>query len=163
MHQKRGGRFRVTIMSIWDNFDEIIAYAHFRNWAPDWGEVKDIYRSFPNSFSVLTPFAYTYLEELIKSRTSEYGCEIVDSSGREIRRRTGKRLIELAREENQEDHAFLSSLDAVEGYFSQSSSSDRGTNRNSTVHGFMHAGLWYKESFEKLISDIASISKYAGF
>ena len=149
--------------SIWDNFDEIIDYAHFRNWAPDWVVAKDIYRSFPNSFSVLTPFAYTYLEELIRSRTSEYGCEIVDSSGNEIRRRVGKNLIKLAREENQKDHEFLSALDIVERYFSQSSSKDRGTNRNSTVHGYMHAGLWYKESFEKLISDIVSISKHAGF
>ena len=150
-------------MSIWDEFDEIINYAHFWNWAPDWNEVKEIQRQFPNSFSVLTPFAYSYLEELIRSRTSEYGCELIDSDGNEVFRRTGIGLLKLARQENADDTAFLAGLDNVEKYFSRSTAFDRGNNRNSTVHGYMHAGLWRKDSFENLISDIAAISKHAGF
>lgn len=41
------------------DFDEICDYAHMWNWAPDWYMVKQIYTTFPDSYSVLTPFAYT--------------------------------------------------------------------------------------------------------
>ncbi|MDD3270228.1 MAG: hypothetical protein PHX14_12995 [Syntrophomonadaceae bacterium] len=44
-------------MNIIDDFNEIMNYAHYRNWLPDWGVVKDIYQAFPESYSVLTPFA----------------------------------------------------------------------------------------------------------
>lgn len=57
-------------MSINDDFKEIINYAHFWNWAPDWGVVHEVYQKVPNSFYVLTLFAYSYLEELIRSTTS---------------------------------------------------------------------------------------------
>ena len=49
-------------MALQEDFNQIIDYAHFWNWAPDWGEVQRIYEKFPDSFSVLTPFAYSYLE-----------------------------------------------------------------------------------------------------
>ena len=52
-------------MALQEDFNQIIDYAHFWNWAPDWGEVQRIYEKFPDSFSVLTPFAYSYLEELV--------------------------------------------------------------------------------------------------
>jgi len=54
-------------MNIDDDFKEIMDYAHFWNWLPDWGVVQEVYQTVPNSFSVLTPFAYSYLEELIRS------------------------------------------------------------------------------------------------
>ena len=44
-------------MALQEDFNQIIDYAHFWNWAPDWGEVQRIYEKFPDSFSVLTPFA----------------------------------------------------------------------------------------------------------
>ena len=47
-------------MSIEKDFDEILDYAHMWHWAPDWALVKDVYKKEPLSFSVLTPFAYTY-------------------------------------------------------------------------------------------------------
>ena len=48
-------------MALQEEINLIIDYAHFWNWAPDWGEVQRIYEKFPDSFSVLTPFAYYYL------------------------------------------------------------------------------------------------------
>ena len=60
-------------MSVFEDIDQIIDYAHFWNWAPDWNVVKEIYQKVPDSYSVLMPFAYTYLEELIRTTTSDYG------------------------------------------------------------------------------------------
>jgi hypothetical protein len=58
-------------MNINDDFTEIMNHAHYWNWLPDWDVVHEVYLDFPNSYSVLTPFAYAYLEELIRSKTSE--------------------------------------------------------------------------------------------
>ena len=69
-------------MSVFDDFETILDYAHMWNWAPDWNVVKDIYLRIPESYSVLTPFAYSYLEELIRSTTSEYGIPILDRNGK---------------------------------------------------------------------------------
>ncbi len=152
-------------MSINDAFEEIMSHSHFWNWAPDWGVVKDIYKAFPNSYSVLTPFAYTYLEELIRSTTSEYGIESLDEHG-DIKkyRKVGIRLINLAIEENKPNNqGFIRVLNEIKSYFSLSQSDDQGDNRNSVAHGYMHLRYWNKESFEKLIKDIAKLSKYAGF
>ena len=68
-------------MSIEKDFDEILDYAHFWHWAPDWALVKEIYKKEPLSFSILTPFAYTYLEEIIRTTTSDYGRPLHDRNG----------------------------------------------------------------------------------
>ena len=39
------------------DFSKIMDYAHFWNWRPDWSVVSNIYATFPESYSVLTPFA----------------------------------------------------------------------------------------------------------
>lgn len=65
-------------MNINDDFIEICKYAHMWNWVPDWDIVQQIYKTYPDSYSILTPFVYTYLEELIRSTTSEYGMELLD-------------------------------------------------------------------------------------
>ena len=83
-------------MSIEDDFEEIMNHAHFWNWLPDWGVAQEVYQVFPNSYSVLTPFAYGYLEELIRSTTSEYGIEVFDEAGNPKRRKVGIGLINLA-------------------------------------------------------------------
>lgn len=74
-------------MNITNDFQEILYYAHYWNWAPDWLVVKNIYEKIPESYSVLTPFAYAYLEELIRSTTSEYGRELLDENGNPKRRK----------------------------------------------------------------------------
>lgn len=59
-------------MSVFDDFDLILDYAHMWNWAPDWYLAQSIYKKFPESYSILTPFAYSYLEEMIRTTTSDY-------------------------------------------------------------------------------------------
>jgi len=149
--------------NIENDFLEIAAYAHWINWGPDWNVVRDVYSKFPNAYSVLTPFAYTYLEEMIRSRTSEYGREIIDNSGLPKRRSVGRRLIKLAKHENSDDRNYLEALKKIEKYYNDSNGVDAGDNRSSVAHGYMHPRFWSKESFEQLIHDIADFSKFARF
>jgi len=150
-------------MSISDDFKEIMGYAHFWNWLPDWSVVQEVYQSFPNSFSVLTPFAYAYLEELIRSTTSEYGNEVLDDLGDPKRRKVGIRLINLAISENSSNLDYIALLEKTKDYFLPSKPTDAGDNRNNVVHGYMHPRFWDKESFERLLHDIATLSKYSKF
>ena len=73
------------ILSVEKDLEVILDYAHMWNWAPDWYMVKQIYTAFPDSYSILTPFAYTYLEELIRSTTSEYGYPLFDRNGQPVK------------------------------------------------------------------------------
>ncbi len=149
---------------VFQAFEEIMQYAHFWNWVPDWQVAKEIYESFPNSYSVLTPFAYSYLEELIRSTTSEYGIELLDENGQPKKRKVGLGLIKLAKDENKDKNPnYVKLLKEIEEYFSSSTRSDEGDNRNSVLHGFMHPRYWSDQSFERLIFDIAKLSQHAGF
>ncbi len=151
-------------MNISESFEEILKYSHFWNWAPDWDVAQKVYEAFPESYSVLSPFAYSYLEELIRSTTSEYGIELQDENGNPKKRKVGFGLIQLAIIENKPNsQEFVSILEEIKSYFSLSQSSDEGDNRNSVAHGYMHPRFWNKESFEKLNNNIARLSKYAGF
>lgn len=146
-----------------NDFKEIMKYAHFWNWLPDWGVVQEVYQAFPNSFSVLTPFAYAYLEELIRSTTSEYGLEVFDDSGKPEKRKVGLALINLAISENSSNPDYIALLEKVKVYFLPSKPEVKGDNRHNVVHGYMHPRFWDKESFERLLHDIAALSKYAKF
>lgn len=151
-------------MNLSESFEEIMLYSHFWNWTPDWQVAKEIYETFPNSYSVLSPFAFSYLEELIRSTTSEYGMEILNENGTPKIRKVGIKLINLAIEENKhKEEGLISILEELKSYFSISQRTDNGDNRNSVVHGYMHPRFWSDESFEKLIFDIARLSKFAGF
>lgn len=151
-------------MTIIDDFDEIMNYAHFWNWLPDWKIAKEIYLTNPNSYSILSPFAYAYLEEVIRSTTSEYGIEILDEAGIPRKRKVSTKLVELAIEENKsENPELVAMLEKIETYYLKSQATDRGNNRHSVAHGYMHPRFWDKESFENLVNNIALISKYARF
>jgi len=152
-------------MDIRDAFEEIMQYAHFWNWAPDWNEVQKIYTAFPNSYSVLSPFAYSYLEELIRSTTGEYGRELYDNNGQQIKiRKVGMKLLNLAITENKENKPeYINILEEIKRYYYNSKVTDEGNNRHSVAHGYSHPRFWTQESFEQLITDIARISKYSGF
>lgn len=150
-------------MNIKNDFQEILDYAHYWNWAPDWLIVKEIYEKIPESYSVLTPFAYAYLEELIRSTTSEYGKELLDEKGNPKRRKVGLSLIRLAKDENNKNLEYIEKLNEIKKYFENSADLDSGDNRNGVDHGYMHPIFWTQESFENLIHDIAQISKYSKF
>lgn len=145
------------------DFSEILKYAHMWNWAPDLFIVEKIYDEVPNSFSVLTPFLYIYLEELVRSMTkNQYGFQLNDKDSKNVKRELGINLVKLAIENaNNEEQKEL--LVKIKKYFKGSSIHDSGDNRNSTLHGYMHPRFWTKESFEELVHDIASLSKYSGF
>lgn len=150
-------------MNIDDDFQEILNYAHYFNWTPDWIIVQQIYETYPDSYSILTPFAYSYLEELIRSTTTEYGREFLDKNGKPKRRKVGLGLLMLAKEENSQNIDYIEMLDELKKYFEESTYLDCGNNRNSVDHGYMHPRFWEKQSFEQLIHDIARLSKYSKF
>ena len=60
----------MIVLNIEKDFEEIENYAHFWRCLPDSNIVEKIYKTYQDSYSVLTPFAYTYLEELIRTLTS---------------------------------------------------------------------------------------------
>ncbi len=150
-------------MNINNDFKEILDNAHTWNWAPDISLMQEIYNKYDNSYSILTPFAYSYLEELIRSTTSEYGRELLDKDGNTKKRKLGISLIKLAQEENKENTEYVNLLDEMKDYYKESTSLDCGNNRNSVDHGYMHPKFWTKESFEKLIHDIARLSKHSNY
>ena len=151
-------------MSINEDFKVIMEYAHFWNWLPDWDIVQEIYDKIPNSYSVLTPFAFSYLEELIRSMTSEYSIGMLDLEGKTRSLKIGTKLIELAIKENQsKSPELLELLEKSKLYYVRSHPDNAGENRNSILHGFMHSRFWERDSFENLVHHIAQLSKYAGF
>ena len=151
-------------MPVFEDLEIILDHAHFWNWAPDWSVVKDIYSRIPESYSVLMPFAYSYLEELIRSTTSEYGIPFLDRNGKKFSFKVGMSLIKLAKEENADKPEYVALLDKSKKYFMyeyENPSDENG--RNKVVHGHLHLRFWTKEDFEQLIHDIAELSPFAGF
>lgn len=100
---------------------------------------------------------------MIRSTTTQYGREFLDEKGKPERRKVGLGLLKLAKEENSKNTDYIEMLDELKKYFEESTDLDCGNNRNSVDHGYMHPRFWTKESFEKLIHNIARISKYAKF
>lgn len=151
-------------MSIINDFDTIYDYTHMWNWGPDWIIVKEIYSKFPDSYSVLTPFAYTYLEELIRSTTSEYGVPLINREGKKNNIKVGIKLVNLAIRENNENEPYVKLLEKAKKYFRYDYNDPHDENgRNTVLHGHLHPRFWDKDEFEKLIHFIAEMSPYAGF
>ena len=151
-------------MSVFDDFETILDYAHFWHWAPDWNVAREIYSHIAEAYSVLTPFAYSYLEELIRSTTSEYGIPFLDRNGEKYHFKVGMGLIKLAKEENTDKPEYIALLDKMKKYFMYEYEHPADENgRNKVVHGHLHPRFWGKEEFEQLIHDIAELSPFAGF
>lgn len=151
-------------MSIINDFDTIYDYTHMWNWGPDWIIVKEIYSKFPDSYSVLTPFAYTYLEELIRSTTSEYGVPLLNREEKKNNIKVGIKLVNLAIRENNENEPYVKLLEKAKKYFRYDYDDPHDENgRNTVLHGHLHPRFWDKDEFEKLIHFIAEMSPYAGF
>lgn len=150
-------------MSIEADLEQILETAHFWNWLPDWGIVKEIHSKIPNSYSVLTPFAFAYLEELIRSMTTDYEYGIVDRSGNPRKVKVGINLVNMAIDENKGNPELILLLENIKPRFAISKLSDKGDNRNSVAHGYIHPRFWDENSFESLIHDIATLSRHAGF
>ena len=150
-------------MSVMNDIDTIIDYSHFWNWAPDWHVLKKIYESIPDSYSVLTPFAYSYLEELIRTTTSEYGLPLFDHNRKPVSVKVGISLIDLAIKENEDKQEYTAMLERIKHYYKYIAISVDENGRNNVLHGHLHPRFWSKESFETLLHDIAELSKYSKF
>ena len=139
------------------------------------GRCKNVYLTFPNSYSVLTPFAYSYLEELIRSTTSEYGRELVNTDGTlKKNRKVSINLIDLAIEENKDSKPeFVAILPEIKSYFSQSEPANIGDNRHSVAHGYMHSrfqteiiwkvNFWYCKTLKVcwILNSLNILTKYS--
>ena len=150
-------------MSVFDDFEEIYNYAHMWNWGPDWIVAKEVYEKVPESYSVLMPFAYSYLEEMIRTTTSEYGLPLFDRNHNPVYVRVGMKLIELAIEENEENVEYVLLLENIKRHFKYTTISRDENGRNSVMHGRVHPRFWSQDAFEQLIHDIAEMSKFSQF
>ena len=88
---------KAITMNFEQDMDIILQYAHYWNWLTDWITLQNVYSEFSDIYSILTPFAYSYLEKIIRSTTSEYGIELLDKKGNPRKRKIGKGLISLAK------------------------------------------------------------------
>lgn len=150
-------------MNINEDFDEIIDYARMWDWAPEWLLAKEIYSRFPNSYSILTPFAYSYLEQFIRATTHEYGDWPFDKEGNPKRYTVGYNLVRLAIEENADKPDYVELLEQAKQYFNNGDIRLKGERRNNVSHGIVHPDKWTKENFEELIHYLATISKFSQF
>lgn len=149
-------------MSVFKDLDTIISYAHMWNWVPDWEVVTEIYKKFPNSYSVLTPFAYAYLEEVIRSTTSEYR-NLRFVNNKQLKVKVGMALLALAIEENKANTEYIELLEKMKKHFRYTDELRDENGRNNIMHGHLHPRFWTKEAFEQLIHDIAELSPYSKF
>ncbi|MGX7112788.1 hypothetical protein [Gemella cuniculi] len=116
-----------------------------------------IYKEIPDSYGVLFPFMYSYLEECIRSLTTEFRLNLLLDNERYT---VGMGLINLAIEENCKNKELVDLLEEYKKYFKSSTIFDKGDNRNSVNHGDTHPILWTRENFEALVKDIARLSDF---
>ena len=100
---------------------------------------------------------YSYLEECIRSLTTEFERNLLQDKKRY---KVGMKLIDLAIKENSENKELVDLLEEYKKYFERSTRLDEGDNRNSVNHGYTHPIQWTKENFEELIKDIARLSEF---
>ena len=147
-------------MSIVNDFNEIELHCH-TDWNYSWSVAREVYEKFPDGYTVLTAFAFSYLEELIRSTTSEYGLSF-DEKGMLREYKVGYNLLKFAIDENRNNPKLVVLLETIKSYYPKNFDiSGYKDNRNSIMHGYTHANFWNKKSFVRLIKDIALLSKYA--
>lgn len=143
--------------------NDIKITAHFWNWLPDIQVAIEIYESRNDAYSVLLPFFFTYLEETIRSTTTEYGMLDPRNQGNR-KKKVGKELIQFAISENSDNPQLVHILnDILENHYGKFSPFEGGQNRNNVGHGVVHPRFWTEEDFENVVNDIAKLSPYAGF
>ena len=110
-----------------------------------------------------TFFAYSYLEGMIRTTTSDYELPLFDRDKQPVKVSVGMALIALAIKENQNNPDYVALLEQAKRHFKYTQISIDENGRNSVMHGRIHPRFWTKESFEQLIHDIAVLSKYSRF
>lgn len=140
-----------------DEYFKKISFSAHLNWLYDIELTMKIYREYPDSYSVLFPFMYSYLEECIRSLTTEFGMNLLLDKKRY---KVGMELINFAIKENSKNKELVDLLEEYKKYFKISTIFDEGDNRNSVSHGYIHPSFWTKENFEELVKDVARLSKF---
>jgi len=120
------------------------------DWQYDLEQAFKIYDKFPDSYSVLIPFFFSYMEELIRSLTPNYHMQIYEDDKEEV----GMPLVEKAIEKNSDNNKLIQLLKEIKKYYEKSSIFNKTYNRNGIVHGYVHPDNWTKETFKQLIKDI---------
>lgn len=120
------------------------------DWQCDLEQAFKIYDKFPDSYSVLIPFFFSYMEELIRSLTSNYHMQIYEDDKEYV----GMPLVEKAIKKNSDNNKLIQLLKEIKKYYEKSSILNKTYNRNGIVHGYVHPDNWTKETFEQLIKDI---------
>ena len=120
------------------------------DWQCDLEQAFKIYDKFPDSYSVLIPFFFSYMEELIRSLTSNYHMQIYEDDKEYV----GMPLVEKAIEKNSDNNKLIQLLKEIKKYYEKSSIFNKTYNRNGIVHGYVHPDNWTKETFKQLIKDI---------
>ena len=91
-----------------DEYVKKISSSTHLNWISDIELAMEIYKAYPGSYSVLFPFMYSYLEECIRSLTTEFGKNLLLDKKRYT---VGTELINLAIEENSENKELVDLLE----------------------------------------------------
>lgn len=104
---------------------------------------------------------FTYLEESIRTLTSEYGMlEPNESNTKNV----GQKLIKLAIEENEDNTELVNILNSIlNNHYQKFSLFEHGANRNNVEHGVVHSRLWSEEDFQSLVSNINDLGTYVRF
>lgn len=136
-------------------------YAHANHWLYDWTLLHRLYISEPDTYSLFTPFAFSYLEELIRSTTSKYSLTREEMTELRFNRVYGTKIINCAIKENKGNKELVKALEDCKQYYLPSEIDSEKGKRNSVMHGYLPPLYWSKDSFEVLIHKIAEISRYS--
>lgn len=144
-----------------DKLENVLQYAHYWNWLPDLNVVVEIYKSRDDAYSVLLPFMFTYLEESVRTLTSEYGMLEPNEPNK---KKVGKNLIRLAIKENEDNDELVKILNSIlSKHYQNFSLFEHGENRNNVEHGVVHPRFWSEEDFQSVVSDINDLGTYIRF
>lgn len=144
-----------------DKLNNILLVAHYWDWTPDLIVVAEIYESRDDAHSVLLPFMFTYLEQSIRTLTSQY---TMLESNKPNKKKVGVGLIKLAIEENKDNSELVTILNSILiKHYQKFSLFEHGENRNNVEHGVVHPRFWSEEDFQSVVSDIDDLSPYIRF
>lgn len=148
-----------------NKLNNILLHAHYWDWTPDLIVVAEIYESRDDAYSVLLPFMFTYLEQSIRTLTSEYTMLVPNKPNKKTKKKAvGVGLINLAIEENKDNSELVTILNSILiKHYQKFSLFEHGENRNNVEHGVVHPRFWSEEDFQSVVSDIDDLSPYIRF
>ena len=142
------------------DFDILLADTHVGNWSKSLRIAKSVYKNIEDAQYILMPFMYTYLEESVRSMTTEYGAL---NGSEKSSKRIGGGLVDLAISESDDSEQQKLLRSIKQQYFRRFDGLMGGGNRNNVDHGVVPANDWSNEEFQKLVHDVAALTPYTDF